>query len=63
MNDYYDTHNVCDCGSRKHRYPLHDGHNIFLCYVCEECEQEKVSKYRIDIMERYECDEDIEEEE
>jgi len=51
----------CDCGSGKDRWPEYDGYGIFLCYVCENCEQEKMNTYRSDIKEQYECDEQIEE--
>ena len=39
----------------------YDGYGIFLCYVCPDCEDEKMSHFRSDINERYECDEPIEE--
>lgn len=52
----------CYCGSGLVRYPLVDGHGIFLCYACEKCEVEKLSRYRPDIMEAYEADEPLEEE-
>ena len=51
----------CDCGSGELCYALHDGYNIFLCYVCDTCKDKKLSRYRPDIMEQYECDEPIEE--
>ena len=40
----------------------YDGYGIELCRVCEKCEEIKLSRYRSDIMERYECDEPIESE-
>jgi hypothetical protein len=51
---------LCLCGSGLHRYPLHDGYDIFLTFACEKCEKEKLSKFRPDIMERYPTDEQIE---
>ena len=50
----------CGCGSGLFRYPLNDGYGIFLTYVCNECIDEKLKRYRPDIMERYQCDEPIE---
>jgi len=52
---------LCSCGSGEHKYPLLDGHGIFLTYGCEQCEEEKLSHYRPDIMEDYDCDEPIDE--
>lgn len=49
----------CDCGSGKSRFPEFDGYGIFLCFACEDCEEQKMSKYRPDIMRQYECDEQI----
>jgi hypothetical protein len=49
----------CSCGSGRTHYPLHDGHGIFLTYACESCEKEKLSKFRPDILEQYECDEPL----
>jgi hypothetical protein len=42
-------------------YQHHDGHGIFLFYACEPCFKTKIKTYRPDIMERYTCDEPIEE--
>jgi hypothetical protein len=44
---------------RDERYAKYDGHSIFLCYVCHECEDAKMAGFRPDIMERYEADEPI----
>jgi len=52
---------MCSCGSGKDRYPLYDGYGIFLTYACHDCEKQRLSHYRPDIMERYECDEPIDE--
>ena len=52
--------NKCECGSGYEQYPLLDGYGIFLCYACLQCEEEKLLKYRPDIMEHYECDETLE---
>lgn len=50
----------CACGSGHYRFPLYDGHGIFMTYVCDDCEKEKVAKFRPDIFERYQTDEQIE---
>lgn len=52
----------CSCGSEKSKYANYDGYGIFLTYVCEDCEKEKMNEFRSDINERYETDEQIEEE-
>ena len=54
---------LCSCGSGEQSYWLRDGYGIELCKVCDKCEKEKLSHYRSDIMERYDCDEPIEEDE
>lgn len=51
----------CPCGSGLFPERQFDGHSIFLCYTCDKCEREKLSKYRRDIFEQYECDEPIDE--
>lgn len=50
----------CPCGSGEFPHPLHDGHGIFMCYVCSKCERRKVASFRRDIFERYETDDVIE---
>jgi len=50
----------CSCGSGNGRFPLYDGYGIFLTYGCPSCEEEKLSGFRSDIMDQYECDELIE---
>jgi hypothetical protein len=54
---------VCRCGSGKEQEAQYDGHGIFLCYTCEDCHADAMSRYRPDIMDAYECDEPIEPEE
>lgn len=49
----------CPCGSGQHPEALLDGYGIFLCYACDKCKAKKLRGYRPDIMERYECDEPI----
>ena len=51
----------CPCGSGEYPTAQYDGYNIFLCYTCPQCEQEKMGGYRRDIYTRYDTDEPIEE--
>jgi hypothetical protein len=53
---------LCDCGSGFQRFAIYDGYHIFLAYVCDKCKRKKLRSYRPDIMEKYKCDEPIEEE-
>ncbi len=50
----------CTCGSGKHHRNLYDGYGIYLCKVCDDCEQAKLNNYRSDIMDRYDTYEDVE---
>lgn len=34
-------------------YPVYDAQNIYLCRVCDECEQAKLSRYRPEILRGY----------
>lgn len=56
MRDECKTHSRDD-GS----YWLYDGHGYALCRACPQCEREKLSKYRPDIMDNYVPDEPLEE--
>jgi hypothetical protein len=40
----------CWCGSGLERHAVRDARGIFLCYVCEKCRKEKLSKYRPDVL-------------
>jgi hypothetical protein len=51
----------CKCGSGLNCYGEYDGYGIFLFYACDKCVKEKLSHYRYDIKERYECDDPIDE--
>jgi hypothetical protein len=55
------SHRPCNCGSGEIHEPQFDGYGIFLTYTCSKCEKEKMSRYRKDIHEHYECDEAIDE--
>jgi hypothetical protein len=50
----------CPCGSGKETEGLLDGYGIFMCYVCDDCRDAKLSKFRPDIFEQYDTDEQIE---
>jgi hypothetical protein len=52
----------CHCGSGEFPSAQYDGHGIFMTYTCDKCEKEKLSHFRADIFERYECDEPIDSE-
>ena len=52
---------LCPCGSGEYKEKQFDGYGIFLTYTCCKCEAEKMSRFRDDIHERYECDEAIDE--
>jgi len=51
---------LCDCGSGLEREPMYDGYDIFLTYVCEQCRERKLAKFRPDILTQYDTDEPIE---
>jgi hypothetical protein len=58
-----DDPELCHCGSGLYKTPLHDARGIFCAYVCDRCEEEKRSRYRLEIFEdsNYICDEPIDE--
>ena len=54
----------CPCGSGEFPEAEYDAQGIFLCYVCSECREEKLSHYRPEILTGYnqlDVDEQIEE--
>lgn len=52
----------CPCGSGDCREAQYDGHGIFLTYTCDRCYTKKMAGFRLDIFDRYDCDEPIDEE-
>lgn len=40
----------CSCGSGKPRREAKDARGIFLCFVCDKCEKERLSVFRPDVM-------------
>ena len=54
---------ACICGSGKDRSPQHDARGIFLTYTCDDCHNEKMRRYRPDVLRNpvYETDEPIDE--
>lgn len=56
----------CPCGSGENSWWEYDAKGIPLCRVCPDCEEEKLSRYRPEILSGYtqaDVDEPIEEEE
>jgi hypothetical protein len=55
---------ICQCGSGKESWAEYDARGIFLCHVCEECREEKLSHFRPDVLTdpNYWHDEPIDEE-
>jgi hypothetical protein len=60
VQKYTGTYFVCGCGSGEVPYELKDGYGIYLTSACTRCEREKLKRFRPDIMERYDTDEQIE---
>jgi len=58
-NEEWDSRHVCQPESSWKEY---DARGIYLCTVCDECEERKLSKYRPDVLTNpnYEADEPIE---
>jgi hypothetical protein len=54
----------CSCGSGLERRAKFDARGIFLTYVCDKCEKEKLSHFRPDVLTdpNYWHDEPIDEE-
>jgi hypothetical protein len=50
----------CDCGSGEPGMQVLDGYGIFLFYGCDKCTKRKLKKFRADILERYDTNEQIE---
>jgi hypothetical protein len=40
----------CHCGSGLEREARYDARGIFLTYVCEKCEKEKLSQFRPEVL-------------
>lgn len=60
----YDTR-PCPCGSGKPSRWQHDARNIPLCRTCEDCHEEKMRRYRPNVLTdpSYPTDEPVEPEE
>lgn len=43
----------CECGSGKHYEWQYDYQGIELCTTCEDCHDDKMSRYRQDILNGY----------
>lgn len=55
----------CPCQSGKDSYWQHDARGIPLCRTCDDCHDEKMAKYRPEVLDdsEYYVDEPIDEEE
>ncbi len=53
---------TCSYGSGLEREAIHDARGIFVTFVCEQCQVDRLSSYRPDIFTdpSYPCDEQIE---
>lgn len=40
----------CNCGSGKPREEQRDARGIFLCFTCDDCHDEKMKRYRPDVL-------------
>jgi len=64
IEEHYEDVNVCRCGSGLYAEWQYDGRGIELCKTCDKCHDEKMSRYRPEILEYYtqaDVDEQIEE--
>ena len=63
VKEYVYQTRLCDCGSMDESWPEHDARGIFLCRVCDNCKQDKLSKYRPEVLtdSNYYTDEPIDE--
>ena len=43
----------CSCGSGEHSWWEHDAQGIELCKVCNDCREQKLSRYRPEILAGY----------
>jgi hypothetical protein len=55
---------LCDCGSGEIRDAEYDARGIFLVYACDQCREQKLSRFRPDVLtdSQYWTDEPIDEE-
>jgi len=55
----------CSCGSGQTPWAVNDARGIFIAYVCDQCEDDRLKGYRDDVLNdpHYQCDEPIEPEE
>lgn len=61
--DWYEKLADCPCGSGEYSEIQYDGRGIYLTRTCEKCHEEKMSRYRPEILEYYtqaDVDEQIE---
>jgi hypothetical protein len=63
MDSKWEVHRHCPCGSGKVAPSFYDARGIFLFRACPDCEDEKLSAFRSEVLtdSNYDCDEPIEE--
>lgn len=52
---------TCPCGSGRERFPQHDARGIFLTFTCTACHDERMKRFRPEVLRdpQYEADEPI----
>lgn len=62
MDNHRSSYKPCPCGSDMPSYWQHDARGIELCRTCEACHDDKMKRYRRDVLvnPNYEADEGIE---
>jgi hypothetical protein len=63
LKTYHPRLHDCSCGSGEEHWAEFDARGIFLTYVCEQCRDQKLKKYRKDVLDdpNYWHDEPIDE--
>ena len=64
MTDYMNAARLCNCGSGLERFAANDARGIFLSFVCDDCERDKLRGFRPDVLSdaNYWTDEPVDEE-
>ena len=63
VEEYVTRYRLCDCGSGEYPEKQYDARGIYLTSTCDQCEAEKLGRYRPDVLtdSNYWCDEPIDE--
>ena len=56
MENFFEPVRICNCGSNEQSWWARDAQGIELCRVCSECESQKLSVYRPEILSGYDQD-------